>query len=219
MSLFNPRYVVNEFAPLFRLMDDLQTISRSSYGSSFGNNQQSWQPRFDVKENKDAYELHGELPGLSQENLTVEFTDPQTLQIKGRTERHHEEGTRPAQLEAGQTQQAIEQGESDTSSSYHKPTVQDENTSEATGATMSGGNPDAATPAETSKEGSVVAQPATNERPRYWVSERSVGEFFRTFSFPSRVDQENVKASLKDGILSIIVPKASAPQSRRINIE
>jgi HSP20 family molecular chaperone IbpA len=54
---------------------------------------------------------------------------------------------------------------------------------------------------------------------RFWASERSVGEFQRTFSFPVSVDQENVKASLKNGILSILVPKASTSVAKRITIE
>lgn len=54
----------------------------------------------------------------------------------------------------------------------------------------------------------------------YWVSERSMGEFARTFTFPNRVDLDNIKASLKSGILSIIVPKSEKQNtSRRINIE
>lgn len=32
---------------------------------------------------------------------------------------------------------------------------------------------------------------------RYWVSERSVGEFHRSFAFPARVDREGVEANLK----------------------
>lgn len=78
---------------------------------------------------------------------------------------------------------------------------------------MSGVDPDA-TPAET-----AVAKTPKSDRSKYWVSERSVGEFARTFSFPKQVAQENVKASLKSGIISIIVPKAVAPQNKRINIE
>lgn len=42
---------------------------------------------------------------------------------------------------------------------------------------------------------------------RYWCSERSVGDFMRTFNFPTAVDQEKCKASMKNGILSINVPK------------
>ncbi|KAJ6088001.1 hypothetical protein N7467_006915 [Penicillium canescens] len=51
------------------------------------------------------------------------------------------------------------------------------------------------------------------------ASERSVGEFQRTFSFLARVDQDNVKASLKHGILSVQVPKATAAATKKITIE
>jgi len=54
----------------------------------------------------------------------------------------------------------------------------------------------------------------------YWVSERSMGEFARSFAFPNRVDLDNIKASLKNGILSVVIPKLEKQNpSRRINIE
>jgi HSP20 family molecular chaperone IbpA len=53
----------------------------------------------------------------------------------------------------------------------------------------------------------------------YWVSERSIGEFLHNFSFPGHVDQDEVRGSFKDGILSIVVPKAKRPDVRRIAIE
>ena len=53
---------------------------------------------------------------------------------------------------------------------------------------------------------------------RYWVSERSVGEFHRSFTFPGKVDQEAVKASLKNGILSVVVPKSTVKEARKIEI-
>lgn len=54
----------------------------------------------------------------------------------------------------------------------------------------------------------------------YWVSERSMGEFARSFTFPNRVDLDNIKASLKNGILSVVIPKLEKQNpSRRINIE
>lgn len=57
-------------------------------------------------------------------------------------------------------------------------------------------------------------------RHNYWVSERSVGEFHRTFSFPSRVDSEGVKAKLKNGILSVTVPKVTVGKGgKRITVE
>ncbi|POS85271.1 hypothetical protein EPUL_003725 [Erysiphe pulchra] len=53
----------------------------------------------------------------------------------------------------------------------------------------------------------------------FWVMERNVGEFSRSFGFPVPVDQDGVKASLKNGILSVIVPKAKKQESRRITIQ
>ena len=228
MSFF-PRFAAGEFAPLFRLLDDYAThqVSRSHNFPSFPTTTlRSFQPRFDVKEVKEAYELKGELPGIDQKDIAIEFTDVQTLSIRGRTERSEERGTRPAATEGTLDQARIT--EADNNSGYHKPSVEDETV-------MAGANPDAAsesvgqaTPTSTeASSNEVVNQQQTAPQPqkaqesehRYWVSERSVGEFQRTFNFPTRVDQDNVRASLKNGILSIVVPKAQAPVSRRIAIE
>lgn len=53
---------------------------------------------------------------------------------------------------------------------------------------------------------------------KYWVSERSVGEFSRTFSFPTPVDHDNVSAALNNGVLSVTIPKARKKEARRIAI-
>jgi len=210
---------------MFRLLDDYANHAMASSGhnggfgpSAFSSSLRSFQPKFNVKENKETYELHGELPGIEQKDINIEFTDPQTLVIKGQTQHVREEGHRPTDLIEGQDAQGkITEGGED--SIYHKPTVEDE-------AQMSGANPDAAKTTEAPQDGEtaqVTQQPEKQEtqqpQSRYWVREMSSGTFSRKFEFPSRVDQENVKASLKNGILSIVVPKAAAPQSRRINIE
>lgn len=170
-----------------------------------------------MKEGKDSYELHGELPGIEQKDIAIEFTDPQTLSIKGRTERTFETGTLPttAAIQDSSTVGTITPAESDAS--YHKATVEDETA--VSGALPSteqaASNQEVAT---TTPEQQQQVQQQRKDPSRYWVSERSVGEFSRSFAFPSRVDHESVKASLKNGILSIVVPKASAPTLRRINI-
>ncbi|CAI7574402.1 unnamed protein product [Penicillium crustosum] len=51
---------------------------------------------------------------------------------------------------------------------------------------------------------------STSGEGSWWVSERSVGDFRRTFNFPSAVNQEKVHASLKDGVLSMTVPKTDS---------
>jgi HSP20 family protein len=58
----------------------------------------------------------------------------------------------------------------------------------------------------------------TEKKPKYWVSERSVGEFSRSFCFPSTVDVDNVKATLEHGILKIVVPKLEKKTGRKVEI-
>jgi len=205
MSFF-PRFAAGEFAPLFRLLDDYDTHRSSRTGFS---SVRSWAPKFDVKEVKDAYQLDGELPGIEQKDIQIEFTDPHTLVIKGRTEREYPSGTPPAAVEDAQATGAIEAAPEGTETpKSHQASVEDEDA-----------------PAQTTEVNDSAVEKATpKEAPaapksKYWVSERSVGEFHRTFSFPTRVDQDAVKASLKNGILNIVVPKATAPTSKRITIE
>jgi HSP20 family molecular chaperone IbpA len=155
-------------------------------------------PKFDVKEIKDAYELHGELPGIDQKDIEIEFTDANTLTVKGRIERKYESGPRPAGLEAkgAITEEA------------HKATVEDESA-----------EPAATEVAKKDTKPSAVAHHKKEHEEKYWVSERSVGEFSRSFSFPVRVDQDGVQASMKNGILSILVPKAKKQASKKIAIQ
>jgi HSP20 family protein len=56
------------------------------------------------------------------------------------------------------------------------------------------------------------------EGERYYAVERVYGQFTRTFSLPEGVDGEHVKAELKDGVLTLIVPKKPEVQPRRIQI-
>jgi HSP20 family protein len=200
MSLL-PRYATAStpydggFRSLFRMMDDIATNYENAIPSP--TSIRAFSPKFDIVEVKDAYRLHGELPGLDQKDISIEFTDPHTLVIKGHTE-HHYEHSEPA-----------DEGEKKITDASHKATVEDESAekSKETAVTTTDGD---------KKE---VAK-AGHHKTKYWVSERSVGEFHRSFSFPSPVDQDGVKATLKQGVLSITVPKLSASKgSRRINIE
>lgn len=161
-------------------------------------------PKFDVKETADAYELHGDLPGIEQKDVEIEFTDAQTINIKGRTERSYTSGTPPAGfVEDAPSQNTITDGKTPETNSgkAHQPTVEDEKDG------------------ETSNANTVATKTAHEEHKapsaRYWVSERSVGEFSRSFSFPIRVDVDAVKASMKNGVLTVEVPKAKKQESRK----
>ncbi|KAF2441610.1 HSP20-like chaperone [Karstenula rhodostoma CBS 690.94] len=60
------------------------------------------------------------------------------------------------------------------------------------------------------------AQQQQQEEQEEW---RFHGSFERTFRFPERIDAANVTASLRNGLLSITVPKAKAPEAKRILIQ
>jgi HSP20 family molecular chaperone IbpA len=216
MSLF-PRSFYGpdpSFTPLFRLLDDFDNYSRELQGSQQEGGRHRhhrarfFNPKFDVRETDTAYELHGELPGIERENVQIEFTDPQTIVIRGRVERSYSSGTPPAGFVEGEMSGAITESGETNGGKSRKATVSDEPTKEAK---------EKGTPAESTE---VAKQEEKPQAPadKYWVSERSVGEFSRTFSFPSRVDQDAVSANLNNGILAITVPKAKKHETRRIAV-
>lgn len=49
--------------------------------------------------------------------------------------------------------------------------------------------------------------------------ERAFGHFFRSFSLPKVVKENEISASYQDGVLSIRVPKAEESKPRRIEIQ
>ena len=186
---------------MFRLLDDFDTYSRGGHHHRT-RTLKTFQPKFDVKELPESYELHGELPGIEQKDVEIEFTDRQTLTIRGRTERTYTAGSPPAgSIEAQKAAGAIE--------GSHKATVGDEDKNVESSESKN---------TEVSKETEEKADNAEESGVKYWVSERSVGEFARTFNFPEGVNQDAVRASMKNGILSIVVPKAKKHESRKITI-
>ena len=53
----------------------------------------------------------------------------------------------------------------------------------------------------------------------YQRIERSYGSFYRTIPLSASVDEDKVKASFKNGILTVTLPKKEASQGKRITIE
>lgn len=53
----------------------------------------------------------------------------------------------------------------------------------------------------------------------YYAFERSFGTFLRTFTLPDGFDAEHVFAELKDGVLTVVVPKKPLAQARTIAIK
>ena len=54
---------------------------------------------------------------------------------------------------------------------------------------------------------------------RWHFSERGFGTFVRSFQLPQGLDEDGIRASFEDGVLTVRVPKAARPQPRRIRIE
>lgn len=162
-SLYTPEPAYN---PLYRLLDEFSNYKRE------GGNITNFHPKFDIIEHDNEYELHGELPGLEKKDLHIEFTDAQTLLMRGQVQRSYTAGTPPKDFAEG-----------------------------------------------TSTRGSAKASTEKGEGTKYWVAERSIGEFQRNFVFGHRVDQDRVSAELKDGILTMHVPKADSPKGRLVEIK
>jgi len=56
------------------------------------------------------------------------------------------------------------------------------------------------------------------EGEQYYAIERSYGTFARSFSLPDTVDSEHVSAELKNGVLTIHMPKRPEAQPKKIEI-
>ena len=53
---------------------------------------------------------------------------------------------------------------------------------------------------------------------QYHRVERGHGAFSRTFHLPLAIDEDQITADLKDGVLTVVVPKTSEPTPRRIRV-
>lgn len=187
LSLFN-----DTFTQLDRLSSDLDSQLTQAFEST--SQEGSWQnlltssPKFDIKETEAAYILEGELPGIAKKDINLDFVDDHTLVLKTKSETIREQGRKPTE----QTPTELRASQDD--------------------AQMSGANPEAQ-PSEidnsalaTTNQTKDVAVPAPVV-PTYHLTERTHSTFQRVFTFPADIKVGEVKASLKNGILSVTVPK------------
>ncbi|POS86987.1 hypothetical protein EPUL_000985 [Erysiphe pulchra] len=199
ISLF-PRSIIThenpEFPPIFRLLDEFDKYSRSIDQPSRSITR-TFTPRFDVKEVADSYELHGELPGIDQKNIEIEFTDSSTLTISGHSERTYTEGNPPRNV-------VNDKDASDSNSNSNF--AQQENISHQTSVKK-----------QENSSGDQDLMEDSGEK--YWVMERSIGEFSRSFTFPTQIDEDNVTATMSNGILRVTVPKIKKQIGRKIQIQ
>ena len=48
--------------------------------------------------------------------------------------------------------------------------------------------------------------------------EYNIGNYSRSFQISSKIDQDGIKAELKDGVITLVLPKAEKAKPRRISV-
>lgn len=59
----------------------------------------------------------------------------------------------------------------------------------------------------------------TGEKRNFQRQERVYGEFSRMITLPTAVDAEKIEATLKEGVLTVTLPKAEIAKSRKIAVK
>jgi len=182
------------------MFDDYDRNTSDSGSNNSNSGRRAFSPNFDVHETEHEYVLEGELPGLSDKNnVSIEFTDDKTILVHGKIERNvkrwSDDQGRIQTIEGPEEQKRVTQeGEKGSNGDAKNENKQSD------------------------KQSDKNEKKQSEKRPKYWVTERSVGEFSRSFSFPGNIDIDRVKASLDHGILKIVVPKLEKKAGRRIEV-
>jgi len=219
MAFFPRAFMVTEPTstsnPLLRLLEDLDPYSRPVTRHTARSCVRVNTPRFNIEEFEAHYELTGEFPGFDQHNLNIEFSDPQTLTIRARSEKE-EESSAPVKLGTTTTTKPIEALAEGRSASPHQPTVEDEDSEKDSFVDVENPQSDPTTVSETRQ----TPASTSTQKPQgtFHAYERRAGDYYREFKFSVRVDADAVTASMKNGILSVHVPKAKKYESRKVTV-
>jgi HSP20 family molecular chaperone IbpA len=61
-------------------------------------------------------------------------------------------------------------------------------------------------------------EPEVPEKHRLAISEYGVGDYKRTFTITNEIDRDHIQASVKDGVLKLVLPKSESAKTRKIPV-
>ncbi|EWC44622.1 hypothetical protein DRE_06611 [Drechslerella stenobrocha 248] len=120
--------------------------------------------------------------------------------------------TNQSKLHHATVEDDVDESETGSNASFEvidEPTRTDKGKSKAADVEMTDAAEKPAVPTTTT---TTIAAEKEKKGPaaKYWIVERPIGVFERRFKFQGLVDQDNVRANLENGLLTIVVPKRQA---------
>jgi len=181
-----------------------------------------FRPKFNIRDFKDHYEITGEVPGLTKDNINIEVSD-YSLSVSGSSEHLNTNETpdpRSSSQQQGrrkhQLQPSVEDEDADWTSASGATEGETTKTQEQQQQQQKDGEPSTEVAKKSSQTN--VAQRPRSPQGRMIVTERTFGSFVREFRFRDKIYRA-VTPTLEHGILKIVAKKILPEGPTRVTIQ